>query len=235
MPSSEFQEQAAQLRSRALAAAQAVWRVSNPEWFDPALRTTLRQKAAEVISAVAAVTILGGSEAGSDMVRAASAGAQELIRLAADLGLVSAENKDRLCQAYQDLADAVAVFEPPVMASIPAEPVTLKPLSSLAPANSTAESVRLEEATAASIPVAVNEQQAPAALLFNARQKKIIEHLQTVEHAQISDIVKLFDAIVSEKTIQRDLLQLVTAGIISRHGDNRWTTYSYNRGTAKAL
>ena len=109
----DFQEQAAQLRKRTIAAAQAVWRISAPEWFDTALRTELRQKAAEVISAVAAVTILGGSEAGSDMVRAASAGVQELIRLSVDLGLASSENRDRLCRTYDEIAQTVMKLELP--------------------------------------------------------------------------------------------------------------------------
>lgn len=62
---------------------------------------------------------------------------------------------------------------------------------------------------------------------INNRQKRILEYIQQVQHAKISDFYSVFNGI-SSKTIQRDLQDLVSKDILKKEGEKRWTTYSLN-------
>lgn len=57
------------------------------------------------------------------------------------------------------------------------------------------------------------------------RKSKILSIIRTKGNVMIKDITPDFPG-VSEKTIQRDLLDLVAKGSISKTGERRWTTYS---------
>lgn len=59
----------------------------------------------------------------------------------------------------------------------------------------------------------------------NERQRRILEHLSESGRAQIGEMRSLFGSAVSEKTLRRDLWQLVSTGYIRRQGDKRWATY----------
>jgi len=57
------------------------------------------------------------------------------------------------------------------------------------------------------------------------RQKTIIDHVKKGDKkAKLGDIHALF-ADISSKTIQRDLLDLVSRNILRKEGEKRWTTY----------
>lgn len=57
-----------------------------------------------------------------------------------------------------------------------------------------------------------------------ARRGRVLEHLSKIELRSIKDISKFFTD-CSEKTIQRELNDLVDEKIIVRVGDRRWSTY----------
>lgn len=57
-----------------------------------------------------------------------------------------------------------------------------------------------------------------------ARRNRVLEHLSKTELKTIKDVSKFFID-CSEKTIQRDLNDLVEERIIVRIGDRRWSTY----------
>lgn len=71
------------------------------------------------------------------------------------------------------------------------------------------------------------EDLSPISSDLSERQKKIMEHLQTVSQAKISDFHSFFGDI-SSKTIQRDLQDLVSKSVLKKDGEKRWTTYSIN-------
>ena len=58
------------------------------------------------------------------------------------------------------------------------------------------------------------------------RKKKILDFLGKNTGASISSISSLFDNRVSEKTLQRDLGELVLHGFVRAVGERRWRTYS---------
>jgi hypothetical protein len=59
----------------------------------------------------------------------------------------------------------------------------------------------------------------------NERKEKILKLVQEKGSVMIKDISPVFDGF-SEKTIQRDLLDLVSQGLLQKSGERRWTTYS---------
>lgn len=59
----------------------------------------------------------------------------------------------------------------------------------------------------------------------NERHENILKILKQKRDASISDITSLITD-CSQKTIQRDLNQLVSKGLVSREGDRRWSVYN---------
>lgn len=59
----------------------------------------------------------------------------------------------------------------------------------------------------------------------NSRQSTIIGLLKRKKEIMIKDVSPLIDG-VSEKTIQRELLAMVKAGILKKEGEKRWSRYS---------
>lgn len=72
------------------------------------------------------------------------------------------------------------------------------------------------------------EPQNKVALIGNSkgnRREKIIEMIREKGRVSIGDITTAFPDI-SSKTVQRELLALVTGGVLKKEGDKRWSTYS---------
>ncbi len=59
----------------------------------------------------------------------------------------------------------------------------------------------------------------------NDRQQKIMEFLSSGENRGIHELAEHFVGTVSEKTVQRDLNELVTRGVVSATGEKRWRKY----------
>jgi len=58
-----------------------------------------------------------------------------------------------------------------------------------------------------------------------SRPEKVVNFLRNNNNRTIKEIATIFEGI-SEKTVQRDLLELVRVGKISAKGEKRWRTYS---------
>jgi len=61
---------------------------------------------------------------------------------------------------------------------------------------------------------------------FTFRQRKIIEFLAPLRNSSVSELVKCFDGQISEKTLQRDLNDLIVRGKVRADGERRWRKYS---------
>lgn len=59
----------------------------------------------------------------------------------------------------------------------------------------------------------------------NSRQGTILGLLKKKKEIMVKDVVPLIEG-VSEKTIQRELLALVSKGILRKEGEKRWSRYS---------
>lgn len=201
MPGGEFP---GEIRTTAVAAAEALYRLTEVAGFDPALKFELRKKATEIFVNIAALTIhaIEPSEGIAaetrvsqrhpslrESTRAAIAGIQELIRFVRQRQYVLVEHAERVLGAYARLNAWLATVGQEQAVSHPRAAGTF-------------------------------------ATNLNERQQRIIEYLSGNSRVQIGDIRQLFDQSISEKTLQRDLWQLVHFGLIRRQGDNRWTSYS---------
>ncbi|OHA00781.1 MAG: hypothetical protein A3H71_00110 [Candidatus Sungbacteria bacterium RIFCSPLOWO2_02_FULL_48_13b] len=58
------------------------------------------------------------------------------------------------------------------------------------------------------------------------RQEAIVEVLKRRDAVSVGELARLFTGIVGQKTLQRDLQDLVEKHIVSKSGEKRWTVYS---------
>lgn len=63
------------------------------------------------------------------------------------------------------------------------------------------------------------------AMKKNSRQTAILNLLKKKKEIQVADVTPLITG-VSEKTIQRELLAMVSKGILRKEGEKRWSRYS---------
>lgn len=63
---------------------------------------------------------------------------------------------------------------------------------------------------------------------INERQEAILGYLRKNREARMSDFVTIFSNRFSMKTIQRDLVRLITIGSVEKDGDKRWAVYRLN-------
>lgn len=62
----------------------------------------------------------------------------------------------------------------------------------------------------------------------DSRKNRIIELLKTRSNLTVKDFTTVIND-CSEKTIQRELIDLVEKGIVKKEGERRWSTYSLNK------
>lgn len=59
------------------------------------------------------------------------------------------------------------------------------------------------------------------------RQEKILTFLAEKQSASVGDLTSIFDTGLSEKTVQRDLNDLVVSGKVRAEGNRRWRRYYF--------
>jgi len=60
------------------------------------------------------------------------------------------------------------------------------------------------------------------------RSARIVDFLRSHEWASRGDILRIFGSEISEKTLQRELSAMISAGDIVKRGEKRWCRYSLN-------
>lgn len=275
-----------EINIKAAAAAEAIYRLSEPAYFDPGLKLELRKSAGEIISRVAGLHFFVSRgerrEEFFESLLAEVAGITELISFAEDMKMIAEGNGGKVIAAYgrirdwalqkTSLGDSSSELggegEKDSESSAPAKYNNFIPPPSKTPyglaaglngvpkffpedieprekvggfvspdtakeegnhavkdktSSEDAESLYDEELD----PITPTSQENGSEPNINSRQLKIMGFLKGQGQAQIGDIRVLFGDDMSEKTLQRDLWQLVSYGLISREGENRWTTYIY--------
>ena len=218
------------IAAKAVHASQAIYRVSEIALFDSVLKFELRKRSLEVITALAGLSLHVSSEEANARDRAVRTivGLQELVRLSVDLGCVAFANAEKIRTAYDGIRAGISAVttEPLPLDSEGTEPRhegesrVHPPTQEATAGGSWRDGLRLREAEKLDAsPGRVGR------VRLNTRQDRILEYLSGNGQAQISHIRSLFGAEISEKTLQRDLVELVSFGLVRREGDNRWTTY----------
>lgn len=189
------------MQRRAVAASAAIYRVSDIPMFDAVLKFELRRRSLDAMTGIAGFGVSSewGAASAHEGVQKHIVAIQELIRFGRDLGWIAEANAERILEAYERLQDDATLL--------------LREMGN----SRDGEGKRRD--------ISEKPEIAPDALRFNSRQDRILVYLRGEGQAPISQICSLFSDAVSEKTIQRDLNELVSSGLIQRRGDNRWTTY----------
>ena len=65
--------------------------------------------------------------------------------------------------------------------------------------------------------------------LKESREQAIIKFIKDKKEVSIKDIIKVIKN-CSEKTIQRDLVNMVNSGVLKKEGERRWSRYSIGSG-----
>jgi len=82
-----------------------------------------------------------------------------------------------------------------------------------------------EKETKRKKPVKINKVQSQST---KERKSKVFETVKERGRVSVGEISSLFSDF-SEKTIQRDLLEMVKSGILKKEGDKRWRTYVFDK------
>ena len=106
------EEVQAELRTKATAAAEAIYRLTEVSAFDAALKFSLRRSAADIISAVAGfgVSVHRRRRLTAERLVAASAGIQELIRFAAAKRMMAPGHAELVISAYERIRECALAY-----------------------------------------------------------------------------------------------------------------------------
>lgn len=225
------------LRTKALAGAEALYRLTDIPVFDPALKLSLRKQATEFLGGITGMALFTHVRRSAERERllAMALSIQELVRFSSSLGLITAENAERVSGAYR----AAGEYLGSIRADEESQPAPITNSGSftpLQPGRSSLQGGEEEKIHGARWgprpfdPVRSEASHGVGRVVTgftpNERQGRILSYLASHGRAQLGDIRQIFGDACSEKTLQRDLWQLADAGRIKRQGDNRWTVYS---------
>ena len=185
---------------------------------DEPIRTRLRICALEVITHSASPYELSGS--GADRFESRCAEIVAILQTAHYSGLISEMNAKLVGEEYASLA----VFVRENTAKI-SERGRLLQKSSVSAARTATDSIGQRGKS-----LLKNSSKSHKDFTLNTKDKSenrknsILSIFNRKDYFSIKDAVSFIPG-VSEKTIQRDILSLVSSGVLSKNGSRRWTTY----------
>jgi hypothetical protein len=222
----------------------AVYMITNFIKDNEPLKWCIREKCLELLSLNVSLNTVSLSDR-KDLLKKYQAGSVEIVSLSSIghlAGLISEMNFEVLRREFNNLA---ATIEKDENRKASEETVSLNPnffdtpiapvapaaqMSSHAPAN-VREHVSAATAPAASRPVAnpvLYKKPEPSVKKTeskNERQEAILKVLSHKEKLSVKDFTDTIKG-VSDKTIQRELLLMVSMGVLKKEGERRWSTYS---------
>ncbi|HEY9481240.1 MAG TPA: hypothetical protein VIR98_03370 [Candidatus Paceibacterota bacterium] len=226
----------------------AVYLVTNLISDNEPLKTRIRENALALMSVVVDWNTVTASER-KGLLKEYQALSLEIISYASvarHAGLISEMNFEILKREFEALMfaaereDHVLLDASFFEAAKPAAPTPSVPSTAAVPAISTpAASTSTSHATPYIAPIpaaprsdvlyeghaAVHKGHLPKADSKDDRQAIIVKLLSKKSGLSVKDFVGAIKG-VSEKTIQRELLSMVAAGVLKKEGERRWSTYS---------
>lgn len=132
-------------------------------------------------------------------------------------GLLSSMNAELITREAHILLQEVAAYEEPRISL--GDATTLSDISkkTLSPRSLKRPATAINKIAQKSLPVDKGH--------IKDRREAVLSVIRNKKKASIKDISTLIRG-VSEKTIQRELLALIDAGIVLKQGERRWSTYS---------
>jgi hypothetical protein len=154
------------------------------------------------------------------------------IRLLVVAGYVSHQNGDIVIEAVEELArhvnnvDIHALSEEVILARSDVKVPDIRPVQSISAGSSASKSVQ-----GASVPREQHKSHTTSSVTVEKhsnRQHTIVELIRKGGALGIRDIAAHIPG-CGEKTVQRELAALVSAGTLKKQGEKRWSTYSIAR------
>lgn len=100
------------LRTKALAAAEAIYRITDLPSFDPALKSILRKQGTEILGGITGIALFTEVRRAEERERLAAliAATEEIIRFAESRGFIAAGNAARIVSAYQAANECLSML-----------------------------------------------------------------------------------------------------------------------------
>lgn len=205
MPKAHIPEE---ILKKASAGAEAIYRLTGQAGFDSVLKSELRKAGLEVLALLQKIEFGSDAFEPQDRIQVLAASIREFLSFGCRLGYVSEKNRSLVSGCFESISAAVRELAAEASRSdrIPRAPGQAAPVP--------------DEPDPAPSPLSSGE----IRLVLSDRQRKIMAFLGRGA-AQIGEIREFIGTDASEKTIQRDIWQLINYGIIRKEGDYRWTVY----------
>lgn len=225
----------------------AVYMITNFIKDNEPLKWRIREKCLELLSLNVSLNTVSLSDR-KDLLKKYQARSVEIVSLSSIghlSGLISEMNFEVLRREFNNLASTIEkdenkkaseetvilnpnFFDTPIAqvpASAPAQAISSQTPVQSAPVASVAPQVQ------ASQPNVLYKRHEPTPKKVetkNVRQEAIIKLLSHKERLSVKDFTDTIKG-VSDKTIQRELLLMVSQGVLKKEGERRWSTYSLSR------
>jgi len=142
-------------------------------------------------------------------------------------GLLSSMNAELIAREAHILLQEVAVYEEPRL--FLDEAPTLSDIAKRASKSDPLQNQAMPRSIASKTPIFhkghIKDTGAVTDIHIKDRREAILSVIRNKKTASIKDISTMIRD-VSEKTIQRELLALIGAGLVLKQGERRWSTYS---------
>lgn len=225
----------------------AVYMITNFIKDNEPLKWRIREKCLELLSLNVSLNTVSLSDR-KDLLKKYQAGSVEIVSLSSIghlAGLISEMNFEVLRREFNNLAVTIekdenkkaseetvslnpSFFDTPIAPVAPAAAITSVPSYAPAPVR---EHASVTTAPGASRPVAnpvLYKKPEPSVKKTeskNERQEAILKLLSQRDRLSVKDFTDTIKG-VSDKTIQRELLLMVSMGVLKKEGERRWSTYS---------
>lgn len=210
-----------EIKLRALKITEALYRTTDIMFDGEPLKWSLRNTALEILNIVSSLNS-GGQSRDIDRVNNLVQSLFLKLELASSGTFISKMNFEVLEREYSILSNHVVeqskeqiLLDLPTGRQAPPDYRTTKEISDTVTDKSISDKTE--------ITLEVKEEKKIE--LDSDRKSVIVSALQGNGHSSVSDIAKLFNGIIGEKTVQRELNALVEVGAIKKEGEKRWRRY----------
>jgi len=205
-----------EIKQRALKITEALYRTTDVMFDGEPLKWSLRETGVDILN------IVSNLNSGSQLrdIEKLNGLIKNLflkLELASSGTFISKVNFEVLQREYSMLGDYAMKQEQPILLEYRTKEVT----DIISDKNEMSVKVEKEEPKIEEQEVAEEKKIEPDP----KRKSVIISALESKGHSSISDIARLFNGTIGEKTVQRELNALVEVGAIKKEGEKRWRRY----------
>jgi len=205
------------LKQRALKITEALYRTTDIMFDGEPLKWSLRQSALDIMNIVSSLNS-GGQIREAEKLETMSRNLFLKLELASSGTYISRMNFEVLKREYSVLNNnIVEQSKTPILLDLPVSkqptPIyrTMEQISDII-----SDKDRMTDK---------KEEEAKTKIPDSDRKSVIVSALKTSGPSSVSDVARLFNGSIGEKTIQRELSGLVEVGVIKKEGEKRWRRY----------